>query len=149
MGCAVEGEGDLGVHEVAELIVVVVEGLKHSGACSGWRLDRLVLVVRLLTSMKPVEVGRRQRRRRKPWLKWSLYLLAALVFVVGVLVGAIYWELHRSSGEVLTGDQKRTYLLHGPKKIPSDRPMPLQWLARRPVAQCTTNPSPWGSIEVW
>jgi polyhydroxybutyrate depolymerase len=75
--------------------------------------------------MKPVATEPAQNTRRTQWLKWSLYLLAALVFGVGVLVGAIYWELHRSSGEVLTGGQKRSYLLHVPKKIPSDRPMPL------------------------
>jgi polyhydroxybutyrate depolymerase len=37
----------------------------------------------------------------------------------------MYWELHRSNGEVLTGGQKRAYLLHVPRTIPSDRPMPL------------------------
>jgi polyhydroxybutyrate depolymerase len=58
-------------------------------------------------------------------LKWSLYLLAALVFGIGLFIGGIYWELHRSNGEVLTGGQKRAYLLHVPKTIPSNRPMPL------------------------
>lgn len=75
--------------------------------------------------MKPVATEPAQKTRRKRWLKWSLYLLAALVFGIGLFIGVIYWELHRSNGEVLTGGQKRAYLLHVPKTIPSDRPMPL------------------------
>jgi polyhydroxybutyrate depolymerase len=75
--------------------------------------------------MEPVEKARNQKTRPKRWLKWLLYLLTALVLGIGVLIGGIYWELHRSNGEVLTGGQKRAYLLHVPKTIPSDRPMPL------------------------
>jgi len=63
--------------------------------------------------------------RRKRWLKRSLYVLAALVVGVGALFGALYLELHRSNGEVLTGGGKRSYLLHLPKTIPGNRPMPL------------------------
>src|SRR6266702_8735560 len=75
--------------------------------------------------MKPVETACTQGTRRKPWLKWLLNSFAALVFAVGILIGGAYWELHRSTGEVLTGGQKRAYLLHVPKNIPSERPMPL------------------------
>jgi poly(3-hydroxybutyrate) depolymerase len=60
-----------------------------------------------------------------PRAKWSLYLLAALVFAIGLLAGVSYWEFYRSNGEVLTGGHKRAYLLHVPKTIPSARPMPL------------------------
>jgi polyhydroxybutyrate depolymerase len=75
--------------------------------------------------MNPAETARTQETRRKRWFKCSLYLLAALVFGIGLCIGVIYWELHRSNGEVLTGGQKRAYLLHVPKTIPGDRPMPL------------------------
>ena len=37
----------------------------------------------------------------------------------------MYWELHRANGEVLTGGQKRAYLLHVPKALPPGRPVPL------------------------
>lgn len=63
--------------------------------------------------------------QRKRWFKWALYMLAALFLGIGGLGGALYFELHRSNGEVLTGRQKRAYLLHVPKTIPSNRPMPL------------------------
>lgn len=52
-------------------------------------------------------------------------ILVSLVLGVGVSVGASYWELHRSNGKLLTGGQKRAYLLHVPKILPSDRPVPL------------------------
>jgi len=63
--------------------------------------------------------------RGKRWLKRALYALAALVLGVGVFIGAIYFDLHRSNGEVLTGGKKRAYLLDVPKTIPSNHPMPL------------------------
>jgi polyhydroxybutyrate depolymerase len=63
--------------------------------------------------------------RGKRWLKRALYTLAALVLGIMGLCGAIYFELHRSNGEVLTGGKKRAYLLHVPKTIPSNHPMPL------------------------
>ncbi len=75
--------------------------------------------------MKPAETAPRQETQRKRWLKWSLYLLAPLFLGIGLLIRGIYWELHRSNGEVLTGGQKRAYLLHVPKRIPSEHPMPL------------------------
>jgi polyhydroxybutyrate depolymerase len=75
--------------------------------------------------MNPVETTKTQKARPTRWLKWLLYVLAALVLGIGMLLGGVYWELHRSSGEVLTGGQKRAYLLHVPKTIPGDRPMPL------------------------
>jgi hypothetical protein len=43
-----------------------------------------------------------------------MHLLAALVVGMGLLIGVICSELHRSNGEVLTGAQKRAYLLHVP-----------------------------------
>jgi polyhydroxybutyrate depolymerase len=75
--------------------------------------------------MKPAETAKKQNTRRKRWLRWALYVCAAVVLGIAVLLGGIYWELHRSNGEVLTGGQKRAYLLHVPKTIPSGRPMPL------------------------
>jgi polyhydroxybutyrate depolymerase len=75
--------------------------------------------------MNPVETARTQKMPRRRWWKWSLYFLAALVFGTVVLVGLIYWELHRTNGEVLTGGQKRAYFLHLPETISSDRPTPL------------------------
>lgn len=91
----------------------------------GWRLDRLVLILTLHLGMQAADTAQTQKTRRKRWLKWSLYLFAGLVFAMGVLAGVGYWELHRSNGEVLTGGHKRAYLLHVPKGIPSDHPMPL------------------------
>ena len=91
----------------------------------GWRLDRLFLLVSLHNGMSTAKTARTQTTRRKRWLRWSLYVLAALVLGIGGLVGALYFELHRANGEVLTGGQKRAYLLHVPKTIPSNRPMPL------------------------
>lgn len=52
-------------------------------------------------------------------------MLAGLVLGVATVCGALYFELHRSSGEVLTSGQNRAYLLHVAKTIPRDRPMPL------------------------
>ena len=75
--------------------------------------------------MNPVETVRMKKTRLRRWLKWSLYLLAAWVVGIGVFIGGVYWELHRANGQLLTRGQKRTYLLHVPKTIPSDRPMPL------------------------
>ena len=75
--------------------------------------------------METVETARKQKAGRKRSLKWLLYLLAVLVFGSVVLIGVIYWELHRSNGEVLTGGQKRAYLLHVPRTIPTNRPVPL------------------------
>jgi polyhydroxybutyrate depolymerase len=75
--------------------------------------------------MKPVATEPAQKTRRTRWLKWSLYLLAALFLGIVVFIAVAYFELHRSNGEVLTSGQTRAYLLHVPKKIPSDRPMPL------------------------
>jgi polyhydroxybutyrate depolymerase len=75
--------------------------------------------------MSSAETARTQVTQRKRWLKWSLYLIVALVLGIGALCVALYFELHRSNGEVLTGGQKRAYLLHVPKTIPSNRPMPL------------------------
>jgi polyhydroxybutyrate depolymerase len=75
--------------------------------------------------MESAETARQQKTPRKRWLKWALYLLAALVFGMGLFIVGIYWELHRSNGKVLTGGQKRAYLLHVPRTIPSDGPMPL------------------------
>jgi len=75
--------------------------------------------------MKPAETAGITKSRLKRWLKWSLYLLTALVLGISALIGEIYWELHRSNGEVLTGGQKRAYLLHVPRTISSGRPVPL------------------------
>lgn len=72
-----------------------------------------------------METVRTQTTQRKRWLKAALYLLAALLLGMGVFIGGSYWELHRSNGEVLTGGQKRAYLLHVPKKLPTNRPVPL------------------------
>jgi polyhydroxybutyrate depolymerase len=91
----------------------------------GWRLDRVFLLVSLHIGMSTAKTARTQTTWRKRWLKWSLYVLAALVLGTGGLFGVLYFELHRSNGEVLTGGQKRAYLLHVPKTIPSNRPMPL------------------------
>jgi polyhydroxybutyrate depolymerase len=73
--------------------------------------------------MKPIETGLKKPQRR--WLRWALYACGTVVLGIGVLAGGVYWELHRSNGEVLTGGHKRAYLLHVPKTIPSGRPMPL------------------------
>ncbi len=75
--------------------------------------------------MSAANTARTQTTRGKRRLKWSLYVLAALGVGVGGLFGVLYFELHRSTGEVVSGGQKRAYLLHVPKTIPSDRPMPL------------------------
>lgn len=75
--------------------------------------------------MEPVQTAGTKGTRRKRWLKWLLYSFAALVVATGVLTGAAYWELHRSTGDVLTSGEKRAYLLHVPRRFPSDRPMPL------------------------
>ena len=91
----------------------------------GWRLDRLFLLVSLHIGMSTAKTARTHTTWRKRWLKWSLYVLAALVLGIGGLFGVVYFELHRSNGEVLTGGQKRAYLLHVPKTIPSNRAMPL------------------------
>ena len=91
----------------------------------GWRLDRLLLLVSLHVGMSTANTARAQTTWRKQWWKWSLYVLAALVLGMGGLSGALYFELHRFNGQVLTGGQKRAYLLHVPKTIPSNRPMPL------------------------
>ncbi len=66
----------------------------------------------------------RATRPRKLW-KWAFYSLAALLLGVGGLSGAMYVELYRSNGQVVTGGKKRAYLLHVPKTIPGNRPMPL------------------------
>lgn len=42
-----------------------------------------------------------------------------------VFIGGAYFELYRSNGEVLTGGQKRAYLLHVPKTMPRNHPIPL------------------------
>jgi len=91
----------------------------------GWRLDRRFLLVSLHIGMSTAKTAKTQTTWRKRWLKWSLCVLAALVLGMGGLLGVVYFELHRSSGEVVTGGQKRAYLLHVPKTIPSNRPMPL------------------------
>lgn len=62
---------------------------------------------------------------RRRLLKWFLGLLAILVLGVGILAGVLYHEVHRSNGEVLTGGQKRSYLLHVPKSYQPGRPTPL------------------------
>ena len=59
--------------------------------------------------MSTAKTARTQTTWRKRWLKWSLYVLAALVLGIGGLFGVLYFELHRSNGEVLTGGQKRAY----------------------------------------
>ena len=94
-------------------------------SCFSWRFDGIFFIVNLHICMNPVATERTQKTRQRRWLKWSLYLFAALVFGIGVFTGVIYWELHRSNGEVLTSEEKRAYLLHVPETIPSDRPMPL------------------------
>ena len=75
--------------------------------------------------MKPVETARTQNTQPKRWLKRSLYLFAILVLGIGVLIAVLYLELYRSNGELLTGGQKRAFLLHVPITIPTNRPMPL------------------------
>ncbi len=75
--------------------------------------------------MNPADSGTPRIKRRRRWLKWTLYTLAVLLLALGALGGAVYFELHRASGEVLSGGHKRAYLLHVPKTLPSDRPVPL------------------------
>jgi len=48
-----------------------------------------------------------------------------LVVGVGVLAGALYLEIHRTNGEVVTGGKKRTYLVHVPSNLQTNRPTPL------------------------
>lgn len=75
--------------------------------------------------MKPPDTAPNQKTPPKRWLRWALYLLAAFIFAIGLFIAGIYFELHRANGEVLTRGQKRAYLLHVPKTIPGNRPMPL------------------------
>ena len=62
---------------------------------------------------------------RRRFLKWSLWASVVLVVGVAVLSGVLYWEIHRTNGEVLTGGKKRTYLVHVPRNIQTNRPTPL------------------------
>jgi polyhydroxybutyrate depolymerase len=82
-------------------------------------------MVSLHISMNPVATTKTQMTPLRRWLKWLLYLFAAFVLGIAVLVAGSYWELHRSTGYVLTGGQTRAYLLHVPRNIPADHPMPL------------------------
>ncbi len=75
--------------------------------------------------MSAANTGKNQATRGKRWLKWSLWVGLALMVGIGGLLGVLYFELHRSNGEVLTGGRKRAYLLHVPTTIPTNRPMPL------------------------
>lgn len=75
--------------------------------------------------MSTVDADKTRTTRRKRWLKRALYAFAAMVLGIGVFVGGTCFELLRSNGDVLTGGQRRAYLLHIPKTIPSNRPMPL------------------------
>ena len=52
-------------------------------------------------------------------------MLVALVLVTGVLAVALYWEIYRSDGEVLSSGRKRSYLLHVPKTYQPNRPTAL------------------------
>lgn len=62
--------------------------------------------------------------RKRLW-KWSLRILVALALVMALLAAVFYFEIYRSSGEVLTRGKKRTYLLHVPKTYQPGRPTPL------------------------
>ena len=75
--------------------------------------------------MKPVGTARTQNTQPKRWLKWALYLFATLLLGIGFLIAVLFWELYRSNGELLTGGQKRAFLLHVPITIPTNRPVPL------------------------
>lgn len=62
--------------------------------------------------------------RTRRW-KWPLRILAALMLVTGLLAVAVYREVYRSNGEVLSGGRKRSYLLHVPKSYQPSRPTAL------------------------
>lgn len=72
--------------------------------------------------MSTAKAAKAQLTWRRRLLKWSLYALTALVLGIGCF---LYFEVYRSNGEVLTSGKKRTYLLHVPKTMPTNRPVPL------------------------
>ena len=79
-----------------------------------------------MSTAKTVEAQTSSRKRLR---KWLLRVVVGLVLGFGVLSGALYFEIRRANGEVLTGGKKRTYLLHVPKTYQSNRPTPLViWL---------------------
>jgi polyhydroxybutyrate depolymerase len=57
--------------------------------------------------------------------RWLLRLLVVFVLGIGVIAGVLYYEIHRTNGEVLTGGKKRSYLLYVPKTYQPGRPTPL------------------------
>lgn len=62
----------------------------------------------------------------KRWLfKGLLFLILVLVSGLALIVGALYYQIHRTNGEVVTGGLKRTYLFHVPKSYQPARPTPL------------------------
>ncbi len=62
---------------------------------------------------------------RKRLLRWAWRGSAVLVPGVGVLAGLLYLDIRRADGAVLTGGQKRPYLLHVPKTYQPNHPTPL------------------------
>ncbi len=62
---------------------------------------------------------------RKRFLKWLLRAAAVVVLGIAAIAAGLYFDIHRSNGEVLTGGKKRTYLLHVPKNYQPNHPTPL------------------------
>ena len=61
---------------------------------------------------------------KRRW-KWVLWVLGVLALLTGLLAVAVYREIYRSNGEVLSGGIKRSYLLHVPKSYQANRPTAL------------------------
>ena len=75
-----------------------------------------------MSTAKTVEATTAPRKRLRKWLRRGV---VGLVLGLGVLVGALYFEIRGANGEVVTSGKKRRYLLHVPKTYQANRPTPL------------------------
>ena len=62
---------------------------------------------------------------RKRLLIGLAILLGVPILGVAILAGVLYYQVHRTNGEVLTGGRQRSYLLYVPKSYQPGRPTPL------------------------